>query len=448
MSLIEAVNNGTAVDIDRILTHDRRTINDPVDLDRNTAMHIAAAKGYPEKVKVLIWYGASRLIKNDSGNTAIMEAVYNGHVGIVSMLNMATTSPSFARIDDPMHKTQLGETVLMIAAQRPNYANTVEMLLFLEVNPCAVDEIHGQTALMMAINAGNYTSVRALTNTDQHCAIQDKLGNTALHLAMMARQCDVLSGYMITDLMRHTTQDTINITNNKALTVLHLAVTHRNTRTIKCLLLKGANMHISNTIKINGTQDYVVPSPLFDAVCNRNVRVVKTLLKRGTVDKYQELEARGSTGETPLIAALQYQKTAVASLLLDVGASVIPHCDNRFTALHWAAHWGYSNLCARIISLGGFNRSKNEWKMTPYDYADNSEDDEEHDGQDEPTNAVGYRNYDTCRNLLRHTAESTSERIQAFAQCKQDRLGAAAGARVLPPEILEMVHVMAHGKDA
>ncbi|KAJ1467812.1 ankyrin repeat-containing domain protein [Baffinella frigidus] len=449
MSLVEAVHNGTAVDMCRILTRDVRTINDPVDLDGNTAMHIAAAKGDSDKVRTLMQFKAKRLIKNCHGNTAIVEAVYNGQLTIVFQLDMWPTDSSYAPIHDPIHETKKGETLLMAVVKQLDNNVMVSVLLALQVDTCAVDETHGQTALMMAVSAGNEDAVCLLSYTNQSLHIQDKLGNTALHMAMMPPMRN--SQKMMKDLLRHTCQDTINMTNNKALTVLHLAVRHCSPETVQHLTRLGPNIHIVNTIKINANQDHVVQSPIFDAVCNRPVHMVITLLQQGTSDNYPTLEARDVRGRTLLIAAIQHQNVAVASWLMEVGASAVPHCDTGYTALHWAAHWGYPNLCAQIISLGGFNRTKNKWGLTPYDYADNSEDDEydrEHEGQDELPDSVYYRNYYACMDLLRHTAESTSERIQAFAQCRQDRLGTDAGARVLPTEILQMIHTIAHGKDA
>ena len=93
---------------------------DASDTDANTALHLAAAKGFPECVTRLISYSANIDALNHNQETPLDCAAKNGHVSVCQILveNDATI--------DPVDKK--GKTPLMLAVEN-NYHEVVTYLL-------------------------------------------------------------------------------------------------------------------------------------------------------------------------------------------------------------------------------------------------------------------------------------------------------------------------------
>jgi len=453
--LTRAVKTGSLETLSAELRQDIKKINIPVDLDANTLLHIAASRGDFSKCILLMRHGASQCMRNGNGNTAIIEAVIGKHRVAVSILNRTWNNddhiagqshPPFADINDPVHVTPQGETVLMIAAKQHNNGEMLRLLVRL-LNRCVVDKTNGKTALMMAVCAGLPENVQIIATSrlhdidNTHVSIRDNRGMTALHLAMTTEMRNDVRYHTTMHLIHGGGEPLINMGNGNLFTALHLAVNLRHEQNIIALLVRGgANIHANAGLK--GT-------PFFTAMRRNRPSVCKILLKRGTKDKYTELETRDALGKTALLEATKYENNRVVHLLLNKGANCQAYCDYYgSTALHWAAGYGKLNICKEIIHMGGFNRHKNRERMTPMECTHLYELDTTDSDADEDPNSWEFVDAGACRTLLERTAELISERIQAFAQSQHDRLGANSGARVLSSEIVKMIHDEAHGKDA
>ena len=122
------------------------------DNSNRTALMMAAWRGYPATVRVLLKAGADVGAKAKEGETAVMLAAREGHAEIVQALIKAGA--------DVNVKTKRDETALMMAASRGHTA-TVRVLLGAGAKVNTKDKT-GQTALLHAIGNGHTDIIRLL----------------------------------------------------------------------------------------------------------------------------------------------------------------------------------------------------------------------------------------------------------------------------------------------
>ena len=86
------------------------------------------------------------------------------------------------------------------------------------------------------------------------------------------------------------------------------------------------------------------PSPLFEAISDRDEKAVRGILKSGDVD----WSAKDANGRTPLQAARYYRSTEIEVMFLDAGAP--PDKDD--LNLYWAVHTKRADIVKKFIDLG------------------------------------------------------------------------------------------------
>lgn len=141
-----------------------------------TALMFAAEKGHFDIVQLLIKNGAAINDVNTTGHSVLMNAAQYGHYDVTKLLIENKADVNIA--------TKLsGTTALMLAACYGHY-KTAELLINFGANIDAALTNTGGTALMLAVQDGHIDSVRVLLRYKANLNIKNKLGQTALDIAV------------------------------------------------------------------------------------------------------------------------------------------------------------------------------------------------------------------------------------------------------------------------
>ncbi|EAY10390.1 hypothetical protein TVAG_109740 [Trichomonas vaginalis G3] len=136
----------------------------------DTALHIAAYKGYKVIMKFLLLYGANIDAKNVDGNTAVLS--HSKETVELLLFNGANVN----------EKNNDGETALHKAAA-VNMKETVEILLVHGANINEKDNF-GQTSLHIAVSSNMEGMVKLLLSHNANINEKNNDGETALHKAV------------------------------------------------------------------------------------------------------------------------------------------------------------------------------------------------------------------------------------------------------------------------
>ncbi len=153
----------------------------------NTALIIAASRGYTEIVDLLIKAKANLNIRGQYGCTALMEASAKGHKYIVNFLISGEADLNL--------QNEYGYTALMEAAVR-GHKQVVELLIKAKADLNKQDR-SGYTALMRASIKGDKDIVQLLVNAEADLSKQDQYGNTALTLAIQWKHKEIVDMFDI-----------------------------------------------------------------------------------------------------------------------------------------------------------------------------------------------------------------------------------------------------------
>uniref|UniRef100_A0A8C6JFW8 Uncharacterized protein n=1 Tax=Melopsittacus undulatus TaxID=13146 RepID=A0A8C6JFW8_MELUD len=196
-------------------------------------------------------------------------------------------------------------------------------------------------------------------------------GNTALHIAALAGQQDV-----VRELVNYGAN--VNAQSQKGFTPLYMAAQENHLEVVKFLLENGANQNVA-------TEDGF--TPLAVALQQGHENVVAHLINYGTKGKVRlpalHIAARNDdtrtaavllqndpnadvlskTGFTPLHIAAHYENLSVAQLLLNRGASVNFTPQDELTPLHCAARNGHVRIAEILLDHGAPIQAKTKVPM-------------------------------------------------------------------------------------
>jgi ankyrin repeat protein len=179
--LVDAVKNGDRKAV-RSLLQQRTDVNVPA-ADGMTSLHWAARRDDAETADLLIRSGANVNATTRYGVTPLSLACTYGSPALIERLLKAGA--------DPRSASPEGETVLMTAA-RSGKADAVKMLLRDGANVNAVEQWKQQTALMWAAAEGHAAITRMLVEVGANVHARSKAGYTALVFAVRAGQFDTV----------------------------------------------------------------------------------------------------------------------------------------------------------------------------------------------------------------------------------------------------------------
>lgn len=227
-----------------------------------SAIHVACVKKLSDAVELLIENGAVLDVKDALGHTPLFNAVFSNSIDCVKLLLKS------GRGIDVLGTDKLGNTLLHIAASI-NFSEAIPLLIAHNI-PVDIHNQRGLSPLAVAISLGYLDTANALIDNGA-----DVNGRT------------------------------------KFATVLHYAVTWNRIEIIKKLVELNCNVNVVNLIE---------ETPLYLAVQQRKVDIVKYLIQEANADPCYTLDPTNTTN-LPLIYAANHGYTEICKLLITENTS-------------------------------------------------------------------------------------------------------------------------------
>uniref|UniRef100_A0A8C5QBB0 No mechanoreceptor potential C n=1 Tax=Leptobrachium leishanense TaxID=445787 RepID=A0A8C5QBB0_9ANUR len=283
----------------------------------STPMHLAAAGGHSEVVKVLLETGASASDENGEGMTAIHLAARNGHINVLDALKGSVS----LRITS----TKTGLTALHVAAHHGQMEFAREILTKVPASvlseapktssdtPCLKEPggESGYTPLHLASQSGHESLVRLLLNCQgvQADSASSRQGSTPIHLAAQNGHTAVV-GLLLS---KSTSQ--LHVKDGRGRTCLHLAAANGHNETMRALIGQGAEINVTDK---NGW------CPLHFAAKSGFLETVRFLVECGA---HPTMECKDGKTAIQYAAAENHQE--VLSFLLKRNRNTLKLLDDR-----------------------------------------------------------------------------------------------------------------------
>ncbi|KAF2995333.1 Ankyrin repeat domain-containing protein 44 [Curvularia kusanoi] len=303
--------------------------------DDHHALILAARKGLSEIVELLIFHGASPMVQNIRGDTALMAAVQDHRREVVQLL--LRLAPTSVNIEDNRGHTPVQEAFEMRDME------LVEMIL--SIGDFS-DTKRTNNYLLLGASEHSLTSVatRMLQEpaTDPDC--KDANGRTPLFIAAISG-CDAIV-YMLLG----THKVTLEFRDEDERTPLMEAVFYGHSKVVEILLDHGANL---SSVSRDGS------FPLFEAACENNLEMVKLLLAKGA-----DVDFCGERG-TALAGAASGGNYESVELLIRSGANVNAEVPGMGSILRNAVVQEKKNMVRLLIQHGADVNARDTTHFTP-----------------------------------------------------------------------------------
>ena len=269
----------------------------------------------------------------NNGYTALMLAAQNNIVNAVESLINAGANVNYVR-----KPKESGDTPLMLAS-RFNFTDVVRLLLSkgADINAATTkgfkavdfalknDKMKGTKILAFLLNneffkacrLQDFTRITTYLNAGANINVQDANGNTALILAVMRKQIELVKFLLKVGV-------NVNKQNNNGNTALMFAVSRNQIKLANLLLNSDSNSIGVNTINNSGYTALDYAGKYFKALTDIN--------------------AQDSNGNTALILAVMRKQIELVKFLLKVGVNVNKQNNNGNTALMFAASGNHSEI--------------------------------------------------------------------------------------------------------
>ncbi|XP_014228780.2 serine/threonine-protein phosphatase 6 regulatory ankyrin repeat subunit B-like [Trichogramma pretiosum] len=300
-----------------------------VDADGSTALHTICRDKRVDLLKLFFEIvdkhrkAVQINVRDSLGKTPLHLAVESGKVTTFKLL--------LTRGADVNSVNEEGSTLLHLICQRLDSYKFVE-ILFKIANDIGkpvwvnIQDKEGNTPLHVAISHRSKTTSKILLVNGSNPNLADKDGCTALHLiSSNTKTCDAMRHFFeIIDDMQQTVQ--INARDNKGWTPLHVAVHSGSRSKFQLLLKRGADPNVTNH---DG-------QTALHFVCRRDDYGFMWNFFNIIDDMQQpvEIDARDIMGQTPLLLALFNANTKMAEHLLWADADPNLADNEGWTPLH------------------------------------------------------------------------------------------------------------------
>lgn len=308
-----------------------------------TALHAAAKRGDGEIVELLVRYGADVEAKDGIMMTALHYACRAGHLDVIGIL-----------LDRKANIEALGsdrKTPLICAAEAGS-SKAIEHLLKRNASPRSTDDT-GMTALHWAAYNGHGEAVIILSEKKKvSLDTVNKMGRTALHLAVMQSQ------FAVVDILQRKGIP-LDRRCKAGLTALHYACMADSFEIANLLLLSGADVEAS--------ESQHQQRPLHIVASKGSIHILDLLCDKGA-----SLDARNGIGDRALCVASRYGHTATVQKLLDRGSPLSMKFETGLredSPLCLAAMGGHFNVSSLLLNRGASPLKKDEAGWQPFRYA-------------------------------------------------------------------------------
>ena len=409
-ALLTAVDRGCHDIVLLLLKHGARL--ETPDAEGRTALFLAVLRAQPAILASLMRHQANPDQVDHRGDTALMLAAREGASECVRLLVTAESSahPTVANVH---FINKSGDNALLLACKY-GHLEVTELLL---EHGAAIEQANseGNTPLLLAVSANAREIVELLVKKHAKLEHENAQGDTALLLAasnnsgaivsfLLARGADVeharhgwtpliravyeRAGKVVTILLKHGVE-LEKKTDGDAYTALQMAAIHGETEIVSALIGSGANLDYVNPAGHTALSTtfanykFATASVLLNAGANIHISMFTSafLVKAAELDntecvalllqKGADVNKRGYSGITPLMAAARNNGKRVLALLLRRGrahsSSMIgtlvkaafeykvaldEQCGLKYTALAYAASAGHHDIVAMLIEAG------------------------------------------------------------------------------------------------
>lgn len=342
--IVQAIVKGDIGSIRHILQSGNENVNG-IDEEKRSHLHLAAALGNVEVVKLLIAAGARCNVRDDNFLSPLHRACRNNHDLVVKCLIDAG-----ANIDD---RDRNWITPLHVCAAN-NSLECVKLFMGKIVNKNVTDR-HGSTALHHAANNGNCDMLTYLLKEGCSTSSQDKMGRRPLHYAAAIGNNDA-----ITLLINSGAK--VDAIDHRMMTPLIIAADGSHLFAFQTLLENGANIRATDRDGNNSL--HVAAANGHDEIVEEILMKDPELINIPNCSKLTPLHlASGSPKGSPAFDLLVTQRICSYRIKLD--------CKDKFgrTPLHFAAKFGRLSRVQELIRLGSHINACDKNLMTPFHYA-------------------------------------------------------------------------------
>ncbi|KAJ6016323.1 ankyrin [Penicillium herquei] len=323
-----------------------------IDLNGDTALHLASRKGCLETVGLLSNqkpqdFGLSLGKINNDGRTPFLNAVASGNPDLVEFLLKKEPNRTIL-------KDYNGDNILHLAVSSGN--DTILRRL-LPQHPKLVNQANNsrKTPFLLACVAGNLFMVKYLLENNADVSATDDLHDSALHLASWGGRLEVVQ-YLL-QLEGNPQDEFMEKQNSDGRTPL-LNAAHRGHFSIVQFLLETKNAESSVVEFLNDDR------ALHLAASSGSLETVQMLFNKDP----SFMEERNGDGKTPLLVAATCGESEIFDFLLKNGTDsrIMDKDDNDDTALHLACASGnHSTVRAVLEKNESLLNEKNKEGKTP-----------------------------------------------------------------------------------
>ncbi len=171
-----AAENGHEVIVGKFILLEEKMNRDSPDSYSHTPLSYAARQGHLKTVQLLLQFGVDPNVQSETGQTPLLHAVWNGHLGIVILL-LAEKKV------DCDHRNKFGRTPLSYAAER-GHLKIFQLLLGHGADLELKDNLH-RTPLAYAAGRSNLKIVQLLLEHGADLESKDDLHRTPLAYAVL-----------------------------------------------------------------------------------------------------------------------------------------------------------------------------------------------------------------------------------------------------------------------
>ncbi|XP_077288006.1 uncharacterized protein LOC143912590 [Arctopsyche grandis] len=353
-----AVNNGD-LDTASVLINNNADVNLRTVFGRNSALHIAATKGYDNIVAALLSANAKVKLKNGTRRTPLHVAVEENHLNIVRLLLQAGSNPKGT---DKFGKTPLISAIENNAPQIVNELLLADVSissdeLFYQVVENGQEEIlqvlinyipninsmnaDGDALIILASRNGYVGIVSALLDKGSDVDIVDRRGWNSLHNAAHYGHREVVNKLLQSEL----NQDCLTTDNGNS--ALHLAILEGHADIIDSFISDSFNLEMKNSTGQTALQLAVEENQIDCAIkllefgSDPNVenihgeKLISCAIRQGNIELLTALLAPGTntTTEDLLQRAIDTKQVDVVRMLLEHGGYLKIENDDGFKLL-------------------------------------------------------------------------------------------------------------------